>query len=182
MKPVPPACAPAAALAAVLVCALAGCATGDCIAPVGNPGLTPDRVSATGGHSGELQRWGGVLAQARNLERSTELEVIAYPLDRCGVPRTGAPPVGRFVLIRPGYLETADLPPGSRISATGILVGTREGLVGDAPYRFPLLSSERIRRWSDGPDYGEPVPVRPWVSIGIGGWSGNLGGGIGVHF
>jgi len=159
---------------------LVGCAGVDCDPPPVNPDLTPAQVTATGGHTGERQRWGGTLASARNLADRTELEVVGYPLDRCGAPRTGAQPIGRFVLVKPGYLETADHPTGSRLSAIGLISGTRDGQVGGATYRFPLLETNEIRWWAQG-DPGSAYR-RPWVTIGIGGGSGGVGGGVGVHF
>lgn len=159
---------------------LPGCATTDCAAPPGNTTLTPTQVAASGRHLGERLRWGGTLTAARNLADSTELEVVGYPLSRCGEPRTGARPLGRFILVMPGYLETADHPVGSRVSATGIIAGVREGRVGGAPYRFPLLQSNDLRWWGEEARAG-PV-TRPWVTIGIGGGSGGVGGGIGVLF
>lgn len=169
--------AAAAALWAVL---LAGCATTDCAPAPANAAITPAQVAATGGHTGERLRWGGTLAAARNLAASTELEVVGYPLDRCGEPRTGAQPIGRFILVRPGYLETADRPIGSRVSATGLVTGLREGQVGDAPYRFPLLQANDLRWWAE--EAPARAYTRPWVTIGIGGGSGGVGGGIGVLF
>jgi outer membrane lipoprotein len=172
------------AFAGALAGLLGACATvpEDCLTAVGNPSLTPGRVSATGGHSGELQRWGGVLASSRNLADSTELTVVGYPLDGCGQPQSGAVPVGRFIVVQQGYLETAAYPPGTRVTATGILVGTREGRVGDAPYRYPILSAQRIRWWSVAPAAEAPRVLWPWIGIGIGGGSGGVGGGIGVSF
>lgn len=165
---------------ALYVALLAGCATTDCAPPPGNAGLTPAQVAATGGHTGERLRWGGTLATARNLADSTELEVVGYPLDRCGEPRTGAQPTGRFIVIKPGYLETADRPSGSRLSATGLITGVREGQVGGATYRFPLLQSSDLKWWTE--EAPARAYTRPWVTIGIGGGSGGVGGGIGVLF
>jgi outer membrane lipoprotein len=170
-----------AAGAALTALLLAGCATTDCTPPPGSStNLTPAQVSSTGGHTGERLRWGGTLASARNLADSSELEVVGYPLDRCGKPRTGVQPIGRFILVKPGYLETADRPAGSRLSATGLITGVREGRVGGAPYRFPLLQANELSWWA------EEAPARgytwPWVTIGIGGGSGGVGGGIGVLF
>ncbi|MGE5152695.1 MAG: Slp family lipoprotein [Bdellovibrio bacteriovorus] len=159
---------------------LAGCATTDCTPPPGRAGLTPVQVADTGGHAGERLTWGGTLASARNLADRTELEVVGYPLNRCGEPRTGAQAQGRFILVRPGYLETADRPIGSRLSATGIITGVREGQVGGAPYRFPLLQAGELRWWPVEPQ-GQAY-TRPWVTIGIGGGGGGVGGGIGVLF
>ncbi len=176
----------AIALSAVL--ALPGCATTDCVGSVGNPKLTPAQVSTTQGHAGELQRWGGALAEAHNLRDSTELTVVGYPLDGCGRPRLSAAPVGRFIAVAPGYLETGDYRPGRTVTATGLITGTREGQVGNAPYRFPLLSNAKVRLWPDALESSDGYAgPRPWVSIGIGGGSGGwygggVGGGIGVQF
>jgi outer membrane lipoprotein len=173
---------------------LAGCATtgSDCTPQVGNPTLTPAQVSATGAHSGALQRWGGTLVATRNLPDSTELEVISYPLNRCGKPRVGEAPTGRFLVHSRGFLEPMDYQPGRQVTATGLIADTREGQVGDAPYRFPVLNDGKVRLWPSAEQMADedvfPYPYpRPWVSIGIGGgrggWGwGGWGGGIGVQF
>ena len=173
-------------LSGALVAALAlpGCATTNCVGAVGNPRVTPAEVAATQGHQGELQRWGGTLVETLNLPDRTEVTVIGYPLDRCGVPRLGQEPIGRFVAVVPGYLETGDYRPGRAVTATGLIAGTREGLVGSAPYPLPLLTSAKVRWWpvADGSAGGSGFgwgPVRPSVSIGIGGGSGGWYGGFG---
>lgn len=168
--------------------ALGGCAStgSDCTPSVGKPDLTPARVSATGAHGGGLQRWGGTLVSTRNLPDSTELEVIGYPLDRCGRPRLGAEPTGRFLVRNRGFLEPMDYQPGRQVTATGLLGAVQDGRVGGAPYRFPVLEDGKVRLWPKAQesdrDFAYP---RPWVSIGIGGgrggWGG-WGGGVGVSF
>ncbi|MBV5347831.1 Slp family lipoprotein [Lamprocystis purpurea] len=167
---------------------LTGCATTDCVGPTGNPRLTPAQVGATQGHTGERLRWGGALGATRNLKDSTELEIIGYPLDRCGVPRVGQQPIGRFIVVAPGFLEPADYRPDRLVTATGMITDIRDGMVGTAPYRFPVLANAKVTLWPetvrDGDGSGTP---RPWVSIGIGGGSGGwygggIGGGVGVQF
>lgn len=178
-------------LALAAMFGLPGCATTDCVGPVGDPALTPARVAATRGHTGELQRWGGTLLDTRNLTDSTELTVIGYPLDRCGVPRLGQEPTGRFIAVAPGFLEPGDYRPGRSLTVTGLITGTREGEVGTAPYTLPVLENARPRLWpvsepaADGGGWGSGR-VRPWISVGVGtgrggGWWGG-GGGIGVWF
>ncbi|WP_295435557.1 Slp family lipoprotein [uncultured Thiodictyon sp.] len=178
-------------LALLIALGLPGCATTDCVGAVGNPALTPAQVGATRGHTGELARWGGTLVEALNLADRTELTVIAYPLERCGAPRLGQEPIGRFIAVAPGYLETADYRPGRTVTATGLITGTREGQVGAAPYPLPLLAKARVRLWptadAAGPGSGDGFGrVRPWIGIGIGGgsggWYGGGGGGIGIQF
>jgi outer membrane lipoprotein len=164
---------------------LAGCAGQPCYAPVGNPSLTPSVVAASGGHLGELVQWGGVLVETRNLENRTELEVVGYPLGKCGWPLTGAGQMGRFIIVRPGFFETADYQSGGRVTCTGRISGVREGRLGAAEYAVPLLESYKVRLWpEERSDGGYP---RPWVGIGIGGGSGGgvyggVRGGVGVWF
>jgi len=174
--------------AAVLLIAVAllaaGCATTDstCRAPIGDRSVTPAVAAADPSRVGQRVTWGGTLVEARNLEDSTELEMIGYPLDACGRPRVSDSAIGRFIIVRAGYMETAPLRAGQPITATGTILTTREGQVGDAFYRFPLLADPSPIVWAD-----EPAPVaggrtRPWISIGVGGGNGWGGGGVGISF
>ena len=193
MKSLAYVCFPGALIAAL---ALPGCATTDCVGAIGNPSLTPTQVAASQGHTGELQRWGGSVVDGQNLADHTELTIIGYPLDRCGLPRFNQPATGRFVAVVPGYLETGDYRPGRAVTATGLIAGTRASQVGAAPYSLPLLTNAKVKLWPavDGPG---PAPgpasgsgqwwdrIHPSVSVGIGagtgGWHGGYGG-IGIGF
>jgi outer membrane lipoprotein len=173
------------AIALVALVLLTACAGTTCHAPVGDSSLTPSAVSAGGAHEGEIVQWGGVLTGTRNLADSTELEVVAYPLDKCGRPLTASGQTGRFVIVRPGFLETADYRSGRRVTATGRVKGVREGRLGEAPYAYPLLESYKVQLWPEDTAAGRSP--RPWVTIGIGGGSGGgvyggVGGGVGVQF
>ena len=171
-------------LAIILSLLLAGCAGTECRAPAGVSTLSPSSVSAVSTHEGELVRWGGILIEARNLKTSTELEVIGYPLDECGRPRTDSAQVGRFIIVRPGFLEIADYRTGSQVSATGRIAGIRDGRIGAAEYSYPLLETHKGQLWPDERAGGGFT--RPWITIGIGGGSGGvyrgIGGGVGVSF
>jgi outer membrane lipoprotein len=167
-----------------LTLVIGGCATdaGTCRRPIGDRSLTPAVVAASGEHQGERVTWGGTLVEVRNLERDTELEVVGMPLGACGRPQAGASPSGRFIIVRPGYLEAADLSPGTAITATGQIMGTREGYIGDAFYRFPLLIDPAPTIWQDS-EGSRGWQTRPMISIGVGAGSGGWsGGGIGVSF
>jgi outer membrane lipoprotein len=162
---------------------LAGCATSpnDCRRPIGDRGLTPAVAAQRADAVGQAITWGGTLVGSRNLEDATELEVLAYPLDDCGRPRTGDRPLGRFIVRRPGYLETADLGAGRAVTASGRIIATAEGQIGEADYRFPVIEDANPRVWPERRAAG-PAGVRPWISIGVGGGSGWSGGGVGVAF
>lgn len=164
---------------ALLVCVLlAGCAGAPetCFGPVGDQGLTP---AAASDREGEVVTWGGLLVATRNGATATELTVMAYPLDDCGRPRAGEAPRGRFLVRRQGYLEPLDYHAGRPLTATGRIAAAAT-CVGEARPDLPLLDEAVVRLW---PDPARPGPLtRPTISIGIGGGSGQIGGGIGIGF
>ena len=172
-------------LGALSLSLLAGCATtgGDtCRRPVGDRSLTPERAALDDGRIGTAITWGGTLVSTRNLADATDMEVLAYPLDDCGRPLLGEPARGRFIIRRPGYLETAGLAPGRRITASGRIIDMADGRIGEAEYRFPVLEDAAPRVWPErAASYGG-ANVRPWISVGVGGGRGWSGGGVGIWF
>lgn len=171
--------------AAVLAALLAtGCAsTGEsCRRPIGDRSLTPAAAAVGDSHLGQAITWGGTLVSARNLADATDLEVLAYPLDNCGRPLLDEPARGRFIVRRPGYLETADLAPGRRVTASGRLIANADGRIGEAEYRFPVLEDAAPTLWPQADSGFSGGNVRPWVSIGVGGGRGWGGGGVGIWF
>ncbi len=164
-------------LAAALL--LAGCAGSPCRPPTADPALLPS-MAASGDYLGRQVQWGGLLVATRNLADRTELDVVGYPLDRCGRPQMGASPVGRFILVRPGYLEPTEFQSGRQVTASGKIVGVSEGRVGEAPYRFPRLESPSPYLW---PVQGDGGPfLWPTLGIGIGAGGIGIGGGVGISF
>lgn len=110
--------------------------------------------------------WAGVVAAARNLEDSTMIEVVAYPMDRRSQrPRVEEAPIGRFLVYAPGYVETAELPQGRRITVRGRTDGTEDGEIGEAPYRYPVLRAEALELWPRRPP---AVDSGPRIHFGIG--------------
>ena len=94
--------------------------------------------------------WGGVIVKVHHFEDMSEVEVLAYPLDRGQRPLPSAPTQGRFRIRVPGYVEREDFPEGLFLSARGHLIGSREGNIGKARYRYPIIGSAQIRPWPPG--------------------------------
>jgi outer membrane lipoprotein len=111
--------------------------------------------------------WGGLIVSARNLKDSTQIEIVGYPLDDSNRPKRGADPIGRFISIHPGYLETADYAPGREITVLGTMSGTRTGTVGEATYVYPVVEASRAQLWpKPGADRSEPT-FHFGIGIGI---------------
>ena len=91
--------------------------------------------------------WGGTILGIENRSDGTQLEVLAYPLDRSQRPRPRADAQGRFLVRAADYLEPVDYAKGRLITVLGRLEGTAEGRVGDASYDYPVLASEQIHLW-----------------------------------
>lgn len=172
----------ARAFGILLIGALTGCAGdyGTCRAPVGDLSVTPSRVAADERLIGQWVTWGGLLVSVKHLPSTTELDVLAYPLNHCGRPLVDRPSRGRFVLVYPGYLETGALASGRLITATGELTGVRDDRVGEAPVRLPLLQDPAPRVWPE--QRSESFAPRPVIGVGVGIGTGWRGGGFGLYW
>jgi outer membrane lipoprotein len=116
---------------------------------------------------GRRVAWGGSIINTTNRQNTTEIELLGYPLDSGGRPDSGATAQQRFVLVRPGYLESADYRAGRLISAVGTVVGTRAGKVGEAPYTYPVLQAEQLHLWPIEEPRESGSNVRFGIGVGI---------------
>lgn len=141
---------------------------------------TPEQIARSrSAPDSRLIEWGGVIVSLENLRQSSEIQIIAYPLNNSGRPETDEPPVGRFIAIQPGYLESIDYARGRQVTVSGKLDRLREGKVGQSSYLFPVLLVQKIHLWPKQREGG----VTPRFNLGIGGGSGgSIRGGLGVGF
>jgi len=165
----------------VLLFLLSACASGPSFNTVGvDPLLTPQGVAAKPQPAtGKSVQWGGVIVSTTNLQGSTQIEVLAYPLDSDGRPKSDGTAQGRFILERTGYLEPASYAEGRQVTAVGTVTRTQTGKVGEADYTYPVITAKQLHLWSPARDYGGTSTM---FGIGVGGGSGGAGGGVGVGF
>src|SRR3569833_1580679 len=109
--------------------------------------------------------WGGVVLATNNLKDSTQIEVLGYPLDRSYRPDDTAAPTARFLVVKPGYIETADYVAGRLISISGEVEGTRIGQIGEVSYTYPIVRPDNIYLW---PREGRDPDSRVHFGLGIG--------------
>lgn len=132
----------------LLALLLAGCASGP-LKTEGVSQLTPDEATDSGS-VGETVLWGGVIVSATNLSERTRLEIVSYPLDQYTQrPKTDDEPGKRVLAYKPGYLETAEYGRGRRVTLRGVVTGTEEGRVGEAPYTYPTVEIESLELWPE---------------------------------
>lgn len=135
-----------------------------------DPTLTPDAaVTNIDSARGRRVAWGGTIVATHNLKDITEIEVLGYPLQESGQPDVETKAQHRFLIIRKGYLESADYRAGRLLTAVGDVTGTRNGKVGEAPYVYPVLQADDLYLW-------------PTENAGRGKSNVQFGIGIGVIF
>lgn len=130
-----------------------------------NTAITPnDAVAKLDILRGSRVLWGGVIVSSKNLEKGTQLEILAYPLSNQHRPRLEREPLGRFIIEQGSYLETIDYAPGRELSLIGTLTGTKEVKIDAASTLFPAIASEQIHLWpkdvgNSGPQFHFGVGV-----------------------
>ena len=120
--------------------------------------------------------FGGNIIATRNLPDHSEIVVLAYPLNNVDRPDTSAAPLGRFIVIEPGYLEGANYAPQRLLSVHGYLDGVRQEPLGESLYNYPIIRPYELHLWPAEPEGG----VFPRFHIGVGVSNSNVGGSVGM--
>jgi len=129
-----------------------------------DPALAPTTAASDPSAAmGARVQWGGVVIQTHNLKDATEVEVLAYPLWRSGLPRTDRAPLGRFLARSFDYWDPAEYSPGRLLTVVGPVDGTRKGRVGESEVTYPEVAVEQSYLWPLGES-----PPEPRVHFGIG--------------
>ncbi|MCW8831606.1 MAG: Slp family lipoprotein, partial [Gammaproteobacteria bacterium] len=97
---------------------------------------------------GKTILWGGTILDTQNLEDSTQIEVLAYPLNSFHKPLQESKPLGRFIIRHQGYLEAATYAQGRLITVLGNIENSQRGKVGESTYVYPVISTKQLHLWS----------------------------------
>ena len=110
-------------------------------------------------------RWGGTIASVTNADaETTVLEIVARPLGASGRPRHVDASPGRFVAEVDGFLDPEIVRAGRDVTVTGTVADLRDGRVGDAEYRFPVVEVEAWRYWKPAArTVAHPGPYGPYA-------------------
>lgn len=137
-------------LFSMLIGLLAGCATSpDFDTTKVDRTLTPQSVIAEPEISrGRTVLWGGTILDTHNLENSTQIEVLAYPLNSSHRPALDNQPLGRFIIQQKGYLEPTNYAQGRLVSVLGSVADSQSGKVGETSYTYPVINAQQLHLWS----------------------------------
>jgi len=126
--------------------------------------LTPISVTAEQQSSiGKQIIWGGVILTTKNLSTSTQMELLAYPLDSHHMPQKDKKPLGRFIIRHSGYLEATLYAQGRILTVVGDIRKIEQGKVGESEYNYPVIDSQQLHLWSSDNDR-----IKTSLHIGIG--------------
>lgn len=121
-------------------------------------------VEAMPGEQSARVHWGGRIVAITNLEQSTLIEMLSYPLARDGFPNTFRNPTGRFVLRHDGFLEPLDHAPGRLLTVVGTVRSLTRVAVGETELVVPLVRAEQLKLWDDRYE----GRTRPRFGFGVG--------------
>ncbi len=120
-------------------------------------------------------RWGGEVAQVRNHNTGSEIEVVQFALDRSGRPLKSDSSAGRFRIRVTDFIDPAIYAPGRQVTALGEFSGIEQGQVGEQPYAFPVLEAESVHLWPElkappprcdcDPFFYSPFMMRPIIVV-----------------
>jgi outer membrane lipoprotein len=115
--------------------------------------LTPQSVIAEPEISrGKIALWGGTILDTRNLKETTQIEVLAYPLNSSERPLLDSKPLGRFIIQQQGYLEPTNYAQGRQLTVLGSVSETQSGKVGETSYTYPVINATQLHLWSQADD------------------------------
>ena len=132
----------------ILLVILAGCASTQ--ETEERQALTFTQVKAApDSFQGQSAVFGGKILASRRQKDSTRIEVLQLPLDKSlhpGYDLTQSQ--GRFIALQREFLDPATLPPGTRITVTGVVSGSITLPLDETDYTYPVIDIKRVQVWA----------------------------------
>jgi len=146
------------------VLALSGCAAlpDDLTTPEGQT-LLPFAEAGTTAAAQQAVLWGGEIASVSNLAQGSRVEVVQFRLNASGRPIKSDESGGRFRIEVEGFIDPAIYAPGRLVTAQGLFTTTQAGTIGEHPYTFPVLSTQKVHLWPEIKDPPERCDCDPFL-------------------
>ncbi|GAB54699.1 outer membrane lipoprotein [Glaciecola punicea ACAM 611] len=113
--------------------------------------IQPDAAISLSSIDGKA-RWGGKIVSVVNKKDVSEIEVVFFPEDRQGKPKTGLPSTGRFKAIVAGFVDPLVFEKGRLITVVGDVSENVEGIIGEQRYMYPTLEAKGYYMWKETTD------------------------------
>jgi outer membrane lipoprotein len=113
-------------------------------------------------HKGARVIVGGEILATQPRSGLTEIEILARRLRGDDSPERSDRSPGRLLLRTAEFLDPAVYAAGRRITAIGEVAGADERKIGEVPYRYPVITVERIRLWPQDVVIGRSYYPYPW--------------------
>lgn len=134
--------------------------------PEGAPGLTQVHGHVDDFLSQKV-RWGGVILNTENKDKTSRLTIVAFPLKDDGEPKVSDQSSGRFIAIVDEFLEPTVYSNERSITVVGTVLRSETMDVGEFAYEYPVVQVEHYYLWpvKEDPDYRDYPPYwwyDPW--------------------
>lgn len=93
---------------------------------------------------GRKVMFGGSIVKVTNLPDKADIEIVQKDLDPLGFPLPGDATGGRFIFLKPGFVEPEVYSKKRDIVGVGKIVGSRMGKVDEHEYRYPVIELEEV--------------------------------------
>lgn len=131
----------------VLIVMLAGCASRQ-EAESSQPLTFAQVKAAPASFIGQSAVLGGKVLTARRQKDHTRIEILQLPLDQSMRPGHDlTQSQGRFIALQREFLDPATVPPGTRITVTGVVAGSTTLPLDETDYTYPVLDITRVQVW-----------------------------------
>ena len=109
--------------------------------------VTPNKSNAQ--LIGTNARWGGKIVAVTNKKDVSEIEIVYFPENHFGKPRTGEESAGRFKAIVEGFIDPMVFKTERLITVVGEIGEPNTALIGEQEYEYPTLNAVGYYMWKE---------------------------------
>jgi outer membrane lipoprotein len=106
-----------------------------------------------------------VVIEIRNQGGVTEIVALQLALDSKYRPTDSDNSQGRFLVRSDQFMDPVIYPPGTFFTVVGHLQGAESRLIGEMPYRYPVIDVVELEKYEPR----ESTKPRVHIGIGVGG-------------
>jgi outer membrane lipoprotein len=117
------------------------------------------------GFRGQTVIWGGRVIEILNQGGVTEIVALQLALDSKYRPTDSDNSQGRFLVRSDQFMDPVIYPPGTFFTVVGHLQGAESRLIGEMPYRYPVIDVVELEKYEPR----ESTKPRVHIGIGVGG-------------